>query len=77
MHLRILGMYYLLMSGAMLLHPSSVIVQHLLQAAVACHEPLDHPGKGRALQYLWHDQGSWLPWLDWTKVGGGFPRLMM
>ena len=47
-HLLISGAYHLLMSGVMLFHPSSMVMQHLLHAPIARHEHHNHPGEGCA-----------------------------
>ena len=59
-HLLVSGMHHLLVSGAMLLHPASMAIQHLLHALVARHEHHDRPGEGSAFQDRWYDQR--FPW---------------
>jgi len=65
-HLLVAGAYRLLMSGVMLLHPPSVIVQHLLHAPVTRHEHRNHPGEGCAFQDRRYEQG--FPWRGVTWV---------
>ena len=51
-----LGTYHLLLPGAMLRHPASMVIQHLLHASVARHEHHDHLGEGCTLQDGRYDQ---------------------